>query len=295
MECVIETKNLVKNFGYKAAVKNVSMKVARGDIYGLIGKNGAGKTTLMKLLLGLTFPTSGSLRLFGSDDVNLVRAGIGSLVEIPGLYTGETAYENLKRFAILTGSTEEEIRYILKLIGLENTGAKKVGAFSLGMKQRLGIGIALLGNPEMLVLDEPINGLDPAGIKDVRDLILELNSKGVTVLISSHLLDELGKIATKYGIMRDGELVVELTPDEIAQKCRMPLELGISDSTFAKDVVCELYPDADVEENNGKLFVYKDDINPAELNRALVERGFEVSELKHERLALEDFFIKMMG
>ena len=295
MEYVIETEKVVKKFGYKAAVKDVSLHISRGDIYGLIGKNGAGKTTLMKVLLGLIFPTSGSVRLFGTDDLNSARARIGSLIEAPGLYTGETAYENLKRFALLTNSTEEEIQEILKLVGLADTGNKKAGAFSLGMKQRLGIGIALLGNPEMLILDEPVNGLDPAGIKDVRDIILELNSKGVTVLISSHLLDELGKIATKYGIMRDGELIEELTPDEISEICRTPLELVVSDSSAAADIISGIYPDARITEEGGKLCIYKDDLNPAELNRALVERGIEVSELKREKLLLEDFFIKRMG
>ena len=295
MEYVIETEKIVKKFGYKAAVKDVSLHVSRGDIYGLIGKNGAGKTTLMKVLLGLTFPTSGSVRLFGTEELNSGRARIGSLIEAPGLYTGETAYENLKRFAMLTSSTEEEIQDILKLVGLENTGNKKAGAFSLGMKQRLGIGIALLGNPEMLILDEPVNGLDPAGIKDVRDLILELNSRGVTVLISSHLLDELGKIATKYGIMRDGALIEELTPDEIAEFSRTPLEIEASDVRGAREIITGLYPDARVTEDGNKLCVYKDDLNPAEVNRALVERGIEISELKREKLLLEDFFIKRMG
>ena len=215
MEYVIETSGLVKRYGLKKAVNNVSIHVKKGDIYGLIGKNGAGKTTLMKLLLGLTFANRGEMKLFGSDLLNKERSKIGALIEAPGLYTGDTAYGNLKRFGILTDSTEEEIFDILKLVGLDNVGKKKVKAFSLGMKQRLGIGIALLGSPELLILDEPVNGLDPQGIKEVRDTLLKLNEKGVTVLISSHLLDELGKIATKFGIMRDGELVDEISAEEI--------------------------------------------------------------------------------
>jgi len=295
METVIETSGISKRYGAKLAVNNVSIHINRGEIYGLIGKNGAGKTTLMKMILGLTFPNNGSIRLFGSDNLDAARSRIGSLIEAPGLYTGETAYGNMKRFAMLTGSGEDEIRRILATVGLANVGNKKAGAFSLGMKQRLGIGIALLGNPEMLVLDEPVNGLDPAGIKDVRDIILELSHRGVTVLISSHLLDELGKIATKFGIMRDGYLVEELTTAEIAEKCRMPLEVKVSDGPRAKQFIESNFSGCKIGGSGDMLHVYSDFINPAVLNKALIKEGFDVYELKRENVVLEDFFIRRMG
>ena len=218
MEYLIETKNLTKRFGAQKAVDDVSMHVRRGEIYGLIGKNGAGKTTLMRMLLGMSAPNSGEIRLFDSDKPNEARRGIGSLIEEPALYKNHTAFENLKRFAILVPTPDDELHELLKLVGLENTGRKKAGQFSLGMKQRLGIAIAMLGKPELLILDEPINGLDPAGIKEIRDLILRLNARGITFMISSHLLDELGKIATQFGIMANGSLVEEISSEKLAEK-----------------------------------------------------------------------------
>ncbi len=220
MKYVIQTKSLTKKYGTKIAVDKISLNVRKGDIYGLIGKNGAGKTTLMKLLLGLIYEDDGQINLFNSTSLEKERVKIGSLIEAPAFYKNETAFENLKRFSLLSPTSNEEIHNLLKLVGLDNTGKKKVGAFSLGMKQRLGIALALLGKPELLILDEPINGLDPSGIKEIRDIILDLNSKGVTFLISSHLLDELGKIATNYGIVSNGKLVEEITSVELNQKCR---------------------------------------------------------------------------
>ena len=209
MEYVLRTQNLTKQFGEKTAVKNVSMQIKKGEIYGFIGKNGAGKTTLMRLVLGAAMPTGGSIELFGGEEsVNETRHRIGALLEYPCIYKNCTALENLRRFAILTGADTDELEDILDLVGLKGVGRKKAGQFSLGMKQRLAIGIALLGHPEFLVLDEPINGLDPAGIKEIRDVILALNQKkGVTFLVSSHLLDELSKIVTTYGIIKDGVLI----------------------------------------------------------------------------------------
>ncbi len=299
MPYVIETDSITKRFGSKEAVKNVSMHVERGEIYGLIGKNGAGKTTLMKLILGLNFANEGNIKLFESEKVDEGRARIGSLIEAPGIYSSESAFSNMKRFALLCGSGDDEIQRLLDLVGLGDVGNKKAGAFSLGMKQRLGIAIALLGDPEVLVLDEPVNGLDPAGIKDVRDIILKLNAEGVTVLISSHLLDELGKIATKFGIMRDGELVEELTREQINNLCRAPLEIIVSEPEAALVFIeCNYFKsgaDDKLKLIDGKIFVYDYDISPAEINSKLVSAGFSVSELKRENVMLEDFFIKRMG
>lgn len=212
MEYVIRTENLVKQYNTKKAVNQVSLHIKKGEIYGLIGKNGAGKTTFMKMILGLSAADSGKIFLFENDDLNKERVKFGSLIEEPGLYKNCSARENLHRFSILYGADKSEVDKLLRIVRLSNTGKKPVGQFSLGMKQRLGIAIALLNHPEVLVLDEPVNGLDPEGIKDVRNIILKLNQQyGVTFFISSHLLDELAKVVTCYGIMRNGRLVEEIS------------------------------------------------------------------------------------
>lgn len=176
METILQTTNLSRQFGKKMAVNNVNMTIHKGDIYGFIGKNGAGKTTFMRLVLGTAFPSKGEIKLFDGEPFDKARRKIGSLIEAPGLYKNCTAYENLKQFSLIYGGTDAEIKEILFLVGLADTGNKKAGKFSLGMRQRLGIAIALLGNPEFLVLDEPVNGLDPAGMKEVRDLIFKAES-----------------------------------------------------------------------------------------------------------------------
>ena len=242
MDYIIQTDSLTKSFGNKAAVDKVSLHVGKGEIYGLIGKNGAGKTTLMRLLLGLSNPNSGEMKLYGGSDLNKARRTIGSLIEEPALYKNETALENLRRFAILVPTPDEDLQKLLELVGLGNVGNKKAGRFSLGMRQRLGLAIALLGNPDIMILDEPINGLDPAGIKEIRDIILELNKKGVTFLISSHLLDELGRIATKFGIMSDGVLTDEITKEELeARRAKwQPREPKVTLNHFAVLTVKEV-------------------------------------------------------
>ena len=235
MNYVIETKNLTKKFPNKLAVDHIDMHVQKGDIYGLIGRNGAGKTTAMKMILGTLFPSEGSITLFGDTNLSKQRKRIGSLIEAPGLYRGCTAYENMKRFSLLYGGTEEDIKELLEFVGLANTGKMKAGHFSLGMKQRLGIALALLGNPEILVLDEPVNGLDPAGIKEIRDIIHKLNKeKGITFVVSSHLLDELGKIATRYGILSDGQLVDEISAYELQERCKTCLIIETDNLEKAK-------------------------------------------------------------
>ena len=294
MEYVVETNALVKKYGQKAAVDNMSVHIRKGDIYGLIGKNGAGKTTLMKVLLGLTIPNSGEIKLFGSTDLGAARKRIGSLIEAPALYKNETAMENLKRFALLAPTSDARLHELLEFVGLADVGKKKAGAFSLGMRQRLGIAIALLGDPELLVLDEPINGLDPAGIKEIRDLIVEMNQKGVTFMISSHLLDELGKIATNYGIAHEGVLE-EITAEELMKKCRVSLKLGVSDAAKAQQVLGAAFPNIDAQIEGGKLHILSEVKDPAALNKALVMADIGVYELASEGTGLEDFFIERLG
>lgn len=295
MEYVIETNGLTKRYGTKNAVDHMSVHVKKGDIYGLIGKNGAGKTSLMKLLLGLTAPTEGEILLFGSPNLNKARRKIGSLIEAPGLYKNETAFENMKRAALIAPTPDEKISELLKTVGLENAGKKKAGAFSLGMRQRLGIAIALLGDPEVLILDEPINGLDPSGIKEIRDVIVELNERGVTFVISSHLLDELGKIATNYGIVSGGVLVEEISAKELAEKCRTSLKLVTDDKAKTAEIIKSQSPDAKLEITENEVSVFSEIADNSEINAALVRAGVRVYEMKNESIGFEDFFIERLG
>ena len=296
MEYIIETKNLTKTFPNKLAVDHVNMHVKRGDIYGFIGKNGAGKTTTMKLILGLINPSEGEITLFGSKDLNKQRGKLGSLIEAPGLYKNATAFENMKRFSIIYGGTDKEIKEILNLVGLGNVGKRKAGNFSLGMRQRLGIAISLLGNPEVLILDEPINGLDPAGIKEIRDTIVRLNKeRNVTFLISSHLLDELAKITTTYGIVNDGKLVEEIAADELMERCKQNLKIKVSDVNKAISILKanKLLDRYDSDEHTITMFDNFD--KPAYINELLVQGGIKVEELTASNSGFEDYFIERIG
>ncbi len=296
MEYILRTKDLTKQFGEKFAVKGVSMQIRRGEIYGFIGKNGAGKTTLMRLILGAAMPTGGSIELFGGEDENTARHRIGALLEYPCIYKSCSALENLRRFAILTGSGTDELEDILDLVGLGEAGNKKAGQFSLGMKQRLAIGIALLGHPELLVLDEPINGLDPAGIKEIRDVILALNrKKGVTFLISSHLLDELSKIVTTYGIINDGVLIEQITAPELQVKCRHHLKIAADDIPKTAALLECLTDKRNIKTGNGCLYLYDLVDKSDRINRLLVNHGIRVSELAVQTASLEEYFLERMG
>ncbi len=296
MEYILRTKNLTKQFGEKFAVRGVSMQIRKGEIYGFIGKNGAGKTTLMRLILGAAMPTDGSIELFGGEDENSARHRIGALLEYPCIYKNCSALENLRRFAILTGNDTDELDDILELVGLGKVGNKKAGQFSLGMKQRLAIGIALLGHPEFLVLDEPINGLDPAGIKEIRDVILALNQKkGVTFLISSHLLDELSKIVTTYGIIKDGVLIEQITAPELQAKCRHHLKIAADDIPKTAALLECLTDKRYIKVGDGCLYLYDLIDKSGRINRLLVNHGIRVSELAVQTASLEEYFLERMG
>ena len=294
MEYVIETRALTKKYGDKIAVNQMCAHVKKGDIYGLIGKNGAGKTTLMKLILGLAVPNSGEICLFGSADLNAGRKKIGSLIEAPALFKNESAFENMKRFAYLSPTTDDEIKRLLDFVGIGNTGNKKVGSFSLGMKQRLGIAIALLGNPELLVLDEPINGLDPAGIKEVRDLIVDLNRKGITFMISSHILDELGKIATTFGIANDGVLE-EISAEDLRNNCRSALKIVVDDGLKASATITASFPDAEFTVNDNVIEITSEIKDVSSINKALAKADVAVYEITNEKAGFEDYFIARLG
>lgn len=296
MEYIIETEGLTKRYGKRLCVNNISIHIAKGDIYGFIGRNGAGKTTAMRLILGLARPTSGKIKLFNSDDLNAQRKKIGSLIEAPGLYKRCSALENMKRFSILYGGDDKEIEELLSFVGLNGVGNKKVGQFSLGMKQRLGIAIALLGNPEVLILDEPVNGLDPAGIKEVRDLLLKLNKeKNVTNMISSHLLDELAKITTKYGIINNGVLVEEIDAQKLMERCKNNIVISCDRLQEAKELLESELKLTNISIVNDKLHIVDEIESTDEINTLLVKNDFKVHEITINKNSFEDYFIERLG
>ena len=309
---VVQTKALCKSYGQKRAVDNLSMSVHEGDIYGFIGKNGAGKSTALKMLCALAAPTSGQISIFGkpvSDSVSRKRTGI--LVESPGIYPNLSARENMMLKATCLGLVDEKQRtprlaghpYVLQkvqelllLTGLSDTGKKKTKQFSMGMKQRLGIAMALLGNPDLLILDEPINGLDPEGMAEVRTLLLKLNQeKGITILLSSHILGELSKLATRYGVIRDGRMVQEITAQELEENCRDYLHVRVDKPKEA--AVC-LEQDLGIVRYEvrpgGQLLIF-DICESDKVSRALTGRGIVVQELYLHRRDLEEYFLELMG
>ena len=296
METVLRTVGLTKRFGRASAVDHVSMTVNKGDIYGFIGKNGAGKTTFMRVVLGLSAPTEGTVELFGWLSPEEAGKKIGALIEAPGIFPNCTAKENMKRFAILKDEDESKIDGLLDFVGLGDVGNKKAGKFSLGMKQRLGIAIAMLGDPELLILDEPVNGLDPTGMKEIRDLILRLNrEKGITVLISSHLLDELSKIVTRYGIINNGVLVDEIDASEMKAKTGHRLIIVVDDVEKAVSLLEKEVGKDSIGINGHAIGLSSGLDRTAELNALLVKNGVAVSSLSVKTDGLEKYFIEKVG
>ena len=297
MEQILTANNIVKKYGKKEVLKNVSMTINKGDIYGFIGKNGAGKTTFMRVVLSLTYPNSGEVKLFGDKNIREVGLKVGSLIENPGFYKNLTAQENLKRFSMLYGADPSKIHEILDMVGLGNTGDKKAKDFSLGMRQRLGIAIALLGEPELLLLDEPINGLDPEGIKEIRDLIVKLNKeKNITILISSHLLDELAKVVTRYGIIDQGEMIEEISSKELQEKCQQKLIIEVDDVKKANDIILDIIPEGNISIiSNNKLEIKKYIDKASMINKFLVKGGINVSAIYPNSDSLEEYFIRRIG
>lgn len=296
MEYVLQTHDLTKIFGRHTAVNHVNMNIEKGEIYGFIGRNGAGKTTLMRMVLSLAFPSSGSIELFGEKDIKKVGNRIGSLIEAPGLYKNCTARENLERFSILYGSDRKKVTEILEFVGLAQTGSKPAGKFSLGMRQRLGIAIAMLNDPELMILDEPVNGLDPEGMKEVRSMIQKLNrERGITVLISSHLLEELSKLVTRYGIINNGQLLEEISADDLEKNCTHCLRVSVDDIEKSKSLLTQIVPEQDIQVADGKLRLMSHLEESGEINRLLVQNGVMVRSLEVQTDSLEDYFMKRIG
>lgn len=299
MECVLETRALCKQYKHFKALNDLNMHVPKGSIYGFVGKNGAGKTTLIRIISGLQKPTSGEYSIFGvkSDDKSIakIRKRIGAVVETPSIYMDMTAEDNLKaQFTILGMPSFDRINELLHLVGLGNTGSKKAKNFSLGMKQRLGIAIALSGNPDFLILDEPINGLDPQGIIEIRELILKLNREmGITVLISSHILDELSRIATWYGFIDHGHIVREMSAGELEQACRKKIVVTVSNIAALARVLDQQQLDYSIV-NESTAEIYQS-IAVTTLSDAAKEAGCIILSMTEQDESLESFYLNLVG
>ena len=299
MEYVLKTNQLCKNYRHYKALNGLTMHVPKGSIYGFVGKNGAGKTTLIRLICGLQQPTGGDFELYGTKDsdkaIANARRRIGAVVETPSIYLDMTAEDNLKQqYRILGLPSFEGIPELLKLVGLENTDRKKAKNFSLGMRQRLGIAVALCGDPDFLVLDEPINGLDPQGIIEIRELILKLNrERSITVLISSHILDELSRLATHYGFIDSGRILREMSAEELENVCRKCLHMTVTDTRILANVLDEMHMEYEITDANKAEIFAKPNITKLALK--LEKDGCEILSVTEHDESLESFYMSLVG
>lgn len=292
----VETLSLTKTYKRKAAVSHLDMKVQEGAIYGFIGRNGAGKSTTLKMLCGLAKPTEGEIRLFGKSAGDPITARrVGCLIESAGLYPHMTARQNAIMKAKYMGLADPgAVDKVLEATGMDNTGTKKVKLFSMGMKQRLGIALALLGNPDLLVLDEPINGLDPEGVREIRQLIQRLNEEGKTFIISSHILGELSKLSTHYGIIKEGKLVEQLTREELEQKCADYFQIETDDVKRALPLITENMPDIQTEVCDSQTIRLYGLTEGPGLNHLLIANGVRIYSSGFHHMDLEDYFLARM-
>ncbi len=299
MEYVLETNNLEKRYKDFRALNHTDIHIEKGAIYGLIGKNGAGKTTLIRIICGLQEPTNGSYIIYGKSsknkDIISIRKRMGAIIETPSIYGEMTAKDNLiEQYKLIGMPSLEGINDLLKLVGLSNTGKKKAKNFSLGMKQRLGIAIALANNPDFLILDEPINGLDPQGIIEIRELILKLNKeKGITILISSHYLDELSKIATHYGFLDNGSIIKEISSEELMKKMEHKFILKVSNQKefvkyFEKNKISYEVVDNKTINVYGKY-------NLSKFINILSKKNLIVDEIHEQEESLENYYMNLIG
>ena len=292
----IEIKDLSKSFRSMYAVDHFNMTVPQGAIYGFIGENGSGKSTTMKLICGHLVPDSGEIRLFGKDYTDPgVRVRVGALIENAGCFPGSSVYQNLMMQCINLGleNPDEEIRRVLEIVRMDDNANLKFKSCSLGMKQRIGIAMALLGDPALLILDEPINGLDTDGMRIMREILVDITKKyGCTVLISSHILGELEKIATHYGIIRQGRMIMELSAKEMDSRAQVFVSLKTKDMSGAEKVLKEKY--GTVRAEDGYLRVYDVD-NTEEIVDTLIKNGYVVSEIKKNKIGLEEYYVELMS
>lgn len=295
---MLKINNLTKTYKKKDSVSNLNMTINRGDIYGFIGRNGAGKTTTIKMIVGLTAPTHGEITLFGDKNLNKHRRKIGTVIEAPAFVPHMSAKENMYLQWLLLGNKDKSIiDDTLKLVGLDHVGNKKAKNFSLGMKQRLGIGMTLMGDPEFLILDEPTNGLDPEGIIEIRELLLKLNKeRNITILISSHILGELSKLATRYGIINEGKLIDEFSAEELERRCSSALIIKVDDADKASEIIRTQLNSDNFKIVDEKTIELYDFINePGKVNSTLAKNDVIVETISKKQVDLEEYFMKAIG
>ena len=301
MSSVLSTKALSKRYKKHMAVSGVNMNIERGDIYGFVGENGSGKTTVIRLIAGLIFPHSGGFELFGvnnrSKSIGKARSRIGAIVESPSIYMNMSAYDNLKTQCTILGiNGEDKILSVLNDVGLEELYSEKKHAsnFSLGMRQRLGIAMALLGDPEFLILDEPMNGLDPAGIVDIRELILKLNrERGITFLISSHILTELSLVATKYGIISKGKLIKEITSEQLHNECSKTTVISADDPDRLVEAVKGCVENKVEYTFDGVKII--GDVDLTALLSEVISSGVKIISVNCSETSFEDYYLSVIG
>lgn len=295
-EVVLKTNNLTKQYNKNVVLDNVNITIKKGDIYGLIGRNGAGKTTLMKIITTLASPTSGTFELFNTcsenDELFDNKKRVGSLIEYPAFYPNLSAYDNLKYYTIQKGIVDKnQINKVLELLNLTGTGKKKVKTFSLGMKQRLGIALAILNSPDFVILDEPINGLDPIGISELRDTFKKLSDNGITLLISSHILSELYLLANEFGFLENGKLIKELSKEELDLECSKCLVIKTDDS---KKVSVLLEKELNTNNykviNNEEIRVYDYTDDSDKVSDVLVNNKIKIKRFYESGISLEEYF-----
>lgn len=295
-ELAVETSGLCKTFGNHEAVSHLNLKVKKGAIYGLIGPNGSGKSTTLKMLCGLVRPTDGEAKLFGRPvDDPMVRRRVGVLIEDAGLHYDLTAWDNVRMKAECMGILDKNsMKSVLGIAGLQDTGKKKVKFFSMGMKQRLGVALALLGNPDLLILDEPINGLDPEGIRKLRELMAALNEEGKTILLSSHILGELSKIASHYGIISGGRMVEQVSKEKLEEKCRDYFQLEVDNVERALPIISENVKNAAVEVHDNQTLRIYGFTDSAWLIQLLVTNQVQIYASGFHHMNLEEYFLDKM-
>lgn len=299
MDYILTTDGLSKKYGDFYAANKVSLHIPRGKVYGLIGRNGAGKTTILKMLCGLSVPSEGSFTFNGKTgrELNNEMKKIGCLIENPGLYPNMTAYENLKLKCLAMGKSDDAyVKELLELVGLSKVYKKTARNFSLGMKQRLGIALALAGDPEFIVLDEPINGLDPQGIVEIREIIARLSQeRGITVIVSSHILEELHKVADSFGIIHGGFLVDEFTEEELGDRCTEYTAVKVDNKEKAVEFLKEQGIENVKVGDDEVIYIYDNITEPAKILRGMIEKDIEVSEFVKNHGTLEEYYLRKTG
>lgn len=299
MEFILTTENLTKVYGKHRAADQINIHIKKGEVYGLIGRNGAGKTTILKMICGLSTPTSGSFTFMGKSGAELSKnkKDIGSLIETPGLFPKMTAFQNIKLKCLSLGIKDDKyVNSLLEQVGLPNVGKKHVQSFSLGMKQRLGIALALVGNPKFIVLDEPINGLDPQGIAEMRQIIHKLSKEnGLTIIVSSHILEELVKIADSFAIINDGKLLDEFSAEELAKRCSSYVTLKISDSEKAQKILSDMQISGFEVLDSQNIKITSKIEDSSKIIENLVKSNIAVYEFAFKQMTLEEYYLKSTG